>query len=207
MPMSVERGGRAPGSAGPTLLAALAVLACLAGCRPPLMVVDGGQLRQRELGYRIDPPGDPAEGRWRRIDVDGADVAWTLESDAEARASAINISLSSTCRKTAAKAAVLSRQLALGTAQGKRLASEPVTLGPAEGWSQSFETREEGVALRVKTVTLLSGGCVYDWVLVTPASDVFQRIEPGFDAWWRSFEAPARTSPEGDAHAREGSTG
>lgn len=201
--MSAAWGRSAFGSARARVWLALLVWGGINGCGAPLMTPDDGRLRHRELGYRIDLPADLPGASWQRVDVEGADVAWALEEGTATASGATHISLSSSCRKTAAKAAVLARQLALGTQQGDRLASEAVALGAAEGWSQSFEAVEEGVALRVKTVTLMSGGCVYDWVLVTPASDAFARIDPVFDAWWRSFEPPGDLALEEETVVRE----
>jgi len=205
-PMSAAWARSAVGFPGARVWLALVVWGGISGCSASLMTPDDGRLRHRELGYRIDLPGDPESASWERVDVEGADVAWALQEGAAAAHGGTQISLSSSCRKTAAKAAVLARQLALGTQQGEQFASEPVALGATEGWSHTFEAVEEGVALRVKTVTLMSGGCVYDWVLVTPASDAFVRTEPVFDAWWRSFEPPRAPAPEPEAVARDEGT-
>jgi hypothetical protein len=158
---------------------------------------DPPRLRHRELGYSVDAPDSVS---WQPISVDGTDVAY-FDASLGAR-----LSLSSSCRKTRARPAVLARRLALGTERSQRIASGPVTLGIVEGWSQTFEASEDGHTIRVKTVTLVSAGCVYDWVMVTRDAQAFEQSESAFDVWWHSFEAPPADSDASEVSRHEGNS-
>ena len=65
------------------------------------------------------------------------------------------------------------------------------------GWTQTVVTGAYRNAVRVKTVTLLNAGCVFDWVLVTPNDASFDAAEPVFDAWWPTFRRPSEGGDDG----------
>jgi hypothetical protein len=56
---------------------------------------------------------------------------------------------------------------------------------------QTFDTLHDGTPVRVKTVSLVAGGCSFDWMLASAGG--FAAAEPAFDAWWQSLALdPAR---------------
>jgi hypothetical protein len=153
---------------------------------------DGPLLEHKELGYLIaEAPPDlppPLSLRWKRTKVPEADLAYRNDEGSV-------LSLSSRCRESRASVSILSRQLTIGTSRDRMLTAGPLEHDGDDGWSQTFDTEEGGVTLRIKAVTLLSGVCVYDWLLVAPGEQPFERAEPGFDAWMESFVSPRAAQP------------
>jgi len=159
------------------------LLAACAGSRVAVDDSDPTRYRHRKLGYRISAIDGGPEDAWKRVDIEGADLAYRSATED-------SVSISSSCRKTRAGPGILSRKLMIGTARERVLGGGPVAIGEDQGWTQTIETSEGGIHLRIKTVTLLSGGCVYDWVLLSTSPDSFELAEPIFDLWWQSFVAP-----------------
>jgi hypothetical protein len=149
-----------------------------------------GRYRNTEVGYVIDAPRFETEGdeRWRPVSIDRTDLAWRTEDGR-------SMSLASTCKPTRARPALLARRLLIGVPRDDLIAAHPVALRGDAGWAQVVETGEEGQAIRIKTVTVVSAGCVFDWVLVAEAGPRFDESLPAFDAWWTSFE---RLRPPGE---------
>jgi hypothetical protein len=161
---------------------------------------DPSQLRFRNegVGYSIGHPGGDDRSEWRKVEIDGADLAFR-------RADGAALSLSSDCRKTSAPIGVLARHLIIGTERDDLLAASPVELLGDQGFSQTFDTREGGVTLRIKAVTLASGRCVFDFVAVGRDAGSFDQLERVFDDWWTSFErSPTAGQAEEASVARIG---
>jgi len=161
--------------------------ACTSGRYATSSTEDQARLTHRELGYSIARPDWAESSDWKSIEVEGADLAY---GDASGQI----ISLSSNCPRTRATPAALARHVTIGTKRTALLAAGPFAVAGAEGWSQSFDTVEDGVALRVKAVTVVAGGCVYDWLLVVGDTDAFDSLEPVFDAWIETFLPPPAAS-------------
>jgi hypothetical protein len=143
----------------------------------------GPYLEHREIGYYVaEAPVSPSLV-WVRTKVPGADLAYRNEEGTA-------MSLASRCRETRASVAALARQLTIGTERDELLAAGPLEHAGQDGWSQTFDTQENGLSLRIKAITLLAGRCTYDWLLVAPGPAPFERAEPSFDAWMRSFVPP-----------------
>jgi hypothetical protein len=132
------------------------------------------------MGYTIAHPGGTHHADWKQIKVDGTDLAFRDPSGAA-------LSLSSDCRRTDAPIGVLARQLIIGTSRDELLAASPVELAGDPGFSQTFDTIEDEVRVRIKAVTLLNGGCVFDFVAAVRDLATFDRVETVFDRWWKSF--------------------
>ena len=165
----------------PVLCGAAAGLVALAGCASGL-VRAGDRFQHPELGYRIGAP----PGVWRRVSVEGADLALRAPGGA-------TLSVSSRCRVSLSTPEVLARHLRFGLEAHRLRESGPVSVDGGPGWMQVFDAQSGARTVRVKTVTRVEAPCVYDWVLV--AADDFREVEPAFDAWWSSF----RHGPEGAA--------
>jgi hypothetical protein len=164
---------------------ALALLGVLigGGCRSPL-VASGDGYRHRRHHYAIGVPNGPG-APWQRFEVEGAVLAFR-------RAHAESVSLQSRCGRAVADPAVMARHLTIGVPDLTLLSSGPVQVADRSGWTQTFDTRKEGIPVRIKTVTLVAADCTFDWVLVTPGD--FVPAETDFDAWWDGF----RLGPEYD---------
>ena len=145
---------------------------------------DGRVYRHHSLGYVIAYPPESPGDAWSPVSVEGADLAFRHSDGAV-------ISMSSSCRETRAAPAQLGRHLMIGIAGRKPLKAGRLMHAGDEGWWQIVDAEENGAAVRIKTVTLLAGGCVFDWVLVAPEPGGFGWAEPLFDRWWASFERPS----------------
>ena len=181
--MAWDRAAGRDGARGETrgrrcAVVALVLALAAVGCRTASVTVDAGRIHQREHGYSVRAPEAP----WERARVDGAAAAF-------ARGDAL-MSLQSRCRSPLTRPQILARHLIIGLPERTLRQSGPVSVGEAPGWMQTFDTEDAGRAVRIKTVTLVSGSCAIDWILSARAD--FDRVEPDFDAWWESFrpEAP-----------------
>jgi len=173
-----------------------AALGLVVGCvNSPLRWV-GSEDRDRshfehvKIGYRISYPDLPAEERWSAASLEGADLAFRGPRGDQ-------MGMLSECRATDAEVNLLSRNLALGFRDQKLLASRPVAVGGLSGWERVFETATLGRIARVKTVTVRAGGCTFDWLLVSAPGLRFVALEPTFDRWVASFEAPPAKGSDG----------
>jgi hypothetical protein len=148
-----------------------------AGCVGPMAPVDGGY-RHRKHDFTIGSP-DGSGGAWERVEVKGAALAFQ-------RPGPQTLSLKSLCGKPVGNAQLMARHLRLGLADDWQvLASGPVDVDGRSGWSQTLATSRDGVPLHLKTVTLVAGGCTFDWILTSAGP--FEAAEADFDRWWASF--------------------
>ncbi len=149
----------------------------------------GGVYHHSEPGYRIGHPGGArtagtATG-WKRIDVEGADLAFREVAPVAGQRPALML-LMSECGRGADNLWLVARQLLIGLGDRALVRAAPMAHRGLPGWTQVFDTLSEGVAVRVKTVSVRSDGCTFDWALVAPRP--FRVAEQQFDAWWASFE-------------------
>jgi hypothetical protein len=172
------------------LLGAALIGAACAGS--PMSRVEGGYRHGRH-DYTIAKPDGPGEA-WERVRVEGAALAFR-------RPGPESLSLQSRCGRPVAAAAFMARHLVIGLPERTLVAEGPIQVAGREGWAQTFDTVQEGVSVRVKTVTLVAGGCSFDWILATAAA--FEPAEQAFDAWWGSF----RLDPRYDEGADQASGG
>ncbi len=145
-----------------------------------------GLYHHPELGYQISHPGGTSSA-WKSIRVDGADLAFRQTAPEPGQRPAMMI-LISECGRGAENPSLVARQLLIGIPDRALRHAAPMLLRGSPGWMQVFDTIEEGVAVRVKTVSIRSDGCTFDWALVAPGS--FRAAEEQFDHWWSSFERP-----------------
>ena len=155
------------------LMMALAALSCATG---PI-VAHPDSYENRKRGYEIGRPDVPP-GSWKRITLRGADLAFRRSAG---DGPAVSMALMSECGRPQADAGTLARQLLIGLDERVRVASGPVEVAGQPAYSQTFETREGAQRIRVKSVTLTSGPCTFDWVLVAPGD--FGEAEQEFDRW------------------------
>lgn len=171
--------------------AAWVCVAVSLGCASDPITTQGPRYRHRTLGYEIGFPSSQF-AEWERFEVKGADLAFRTRSQDSGPAETSTMSLQSACRKTAADPSMLARHLRIGLDQPKLLSSGPVEVDGRDAWQQVFDTREQDHSVRVKTVTVLAGGCTFDWILI--ARGDFEPLERSFDAWWASFHSNAGLS-------------
>lgn len=117
---------------------------------------------------------------FRRVRVEGAELAYRGPSGS-------TLTLLRECGRADAPIALLARQLRIGAiGEGDELLdSSKVAIAGEEGFAQLFRAFEGRESVLVRSVTLRSGGCTYDWVLVG-AGDA--AVDAAFERWWRSFE-------------------
>jgi len=141
----------------------------------------GGRFVDPAHGFAFAVP-EPGEPPWRPIRVDRTLVAYT-------RAGGARISAQSECGRNPPRPQVQARSLLIDVGPRVLRQSGPVAVGSTEGWSQVLDVEEGARVLRLKTVTLVTRECTVDFLLI--AGDDFETAEPGFDAWWQTFETTA----------------
>jgi hypothetical protein len=145
----------------------------LAACASPLVQEDGAFVN-RERGYRIAVPPES----WRPVPLEAADLAFSGPGGAR-------MSLGSRCGTPLATPEVLSRHLVIGVRHRRLLDEGAVTLDGHAGWTRTYKVEIEGTTRYLKSVTVVAGRCVYDWVLL--AGGDTPEVERTFDRWWASF--------------------
>jgi hypothetical protein len=161
---------------------------------------DPGFYQNRELGYRIARPDTAGSGgnpSWKRVSVKGAELAFRQIGPEPGHRPAMMV-LISECGRGADSPSLIARQLLIGIHDRALPQGAPVALRGDPGWMQVFDTLQEGVMVRVKTISIRSDDCTFDWALVAPGP--FRAAEDDFDAWWTSFERR-----KGDSAATAGS--
>ena len=101
---------------------------------------------------------------WRRVDVKHADIAFrgpkrdfvSVISDCDA--------------ETARRPHRLASGLLVGVENRRKVDAGVLDASSGEGWYQVYEARFDGQPVRIKTVTMVRGECVLDWVLVSPGN-------------------------------------
>lgn len=153
------------------------------GCASPLLAVDGG-FRHAEKGYWVAEPPD-ADPPWRRAEVEGADLAYR-------RPGPTWMSLQVRCKGPLTAPQILARHLRIGLPDHTVRQSYPVEASGHSGWVQVLDVMANGRVVRLKTVTLVAGGCAFDWLLSVPGGEDFPAAEGSFDAWWPTLRIDAR---------------
>ena len=148
-------------------------LLLLPACARDLVAEDGGW-RSTQEGYRI---GEPGAG-WERFDLEGAALAFR-------HGGSETMSLQARCGRPVASPGIMARHLMIGIPERTLREAHPVSVAGHSGWAQIFDARLEGRTVRVQTVTVVTSGCAYDFLVVTADdSEPAQRV---FEAWVDSF--------------------
>jgi len=152
------------------------------GCATGSFESVDGRFHHRDQGYSLAEP-EPTQPPWKRVRLEGAVVAFR-------RPGPVLMSLQSGCRRPVAGPQVMARHLVIGLPERTLRQAGPVAVEDWPGWTQTFDTMQEGTTVRVKTVTLVAAGCAIDWVLT--GAEGFEAAEPSFDRWWSSFRLDAQ---------------
>ena len=158
----------------------------IAGCASDLARTEDGYRNTRHH-YTIGVPGGPG-APWERTEIGSAWIGFR-------RPGPQTVSMQSRCGRPVAHPAIMARHLLLGIRERSLRQAAPIAVVGRSGWSQTFDTRSDGVAVRVKTVTVVIDGCTYDWTLVAVGD--FAPPERAFDAWWGSFRLDSPGGGEG----------
>lgn len=148
-----------------------------------------------EWGYSVPYPQSLAASvtmAWRELRLDDADLAFRGPGGAF-------MAISSHCGERSGDPAVLARQLLVGLKNRKPVSSKRFEFAGGQAFFQIVDSRRDEGAVRTKTVTLVRGGCVVDWLLTALGS--LAEVEASFDAWWRAFDPGSM--PESTDHAPE----
>ncbi len=165
-----------------------------AGCASsPMLPIEGGY-RHELHGYTIARP-DGSGGEWQRVTLKGEALVFR-------RPGPESLALQSRCGHPVATPVFMARHLLFGLRERTLVAAGPTLVDGREGWTQTLDTVQEGVPVRVKTVTLVAAGCSFDWVLMTAGS--FEPVEQTFDAWCGSFRLGPRYDEVPDEVPGEG---
>jgi hypothetical protein len=131
-------------------------------------------------GYRVRIPGP----EWTVVDDSRADL------QLRTRDGLAGMLVHATCEAGVARrpADVLQRQLLLGLRERRLVERNAVTVAGRRGIRTMVESvgADDGARVRVETVTVTDGRCVYDLMYVSPV-DVFTRRRADFDEFVASF--------------------
>ena len=162
--------------------AALVARACAMG---PFDRESDGVLRHRTLDYAITEPAFAPADRFERVSLDGTDIAYRSPDGR-------SMSLSSRCVRIRSSPQMLARRLLAGTGSQYVIESHPIEHGGDPGWRQKVDAGEAPARVRIETVTIVNGGCVFDFLLVGRPDSRFDEVSAVFERWWLSFRRPAR---------------
>lgn len=140
------------------LLGALSVAAASAGCGHT-QSFDDGVFRSGNVAVRVGPvpPG------WRRIRVDGADLAY--RDDARGGSTLFNVRCG---RDDDAPLEVLTDHLIMGTTDREFDAQDTVPFDRREALHTLLRAKLDGVPMQYDIYVMKKDGCVYDLVYVAP---------------------------------------
>jgi hypothetical protein len=167
-----------------------------AGCRAAVLVVflfsviigcvgtvdHRTRFEHPEWGFSVPYPQSfvaAPEITWRKLRVKDADLAFRGPNDTF-------MAISSQCQEQNGDPAVLGRQLLVGVPNRSAVSRERFEFAGGLAFSQVVNSIQDDASVQTKTVTLVRGDCVVDWVLAAPGS--IAEVETVFDLWWRGFD-------------------
>jgi hypothetical protein len=120
---------------------------------------EGGVLHKGDLAVHVGPVPEP----WRRVAIDGADLAYRDESrDA-------SVMFDVRCaRGSDAPLSVLTEHLIMGTTSRDFVSQEIVPLDHREALHTLMRAKLDGVPMQYDIYVMKKDGCVYDMVYVAP---------------------------------------
>jgi hypothetical protein len=178
----------------------------LAGCAHD-EAFQGGVLRKGGLVIAVGP----VPSTWRRVDVEGADIAF--RDDARAGSAMFDVHCGG--RDDDAPLAILTQNLVMGTTAREFDTQEVIPFDRREALHSKLRARLDGVPMQYDIYVMKKDGCVYDVVYVAPpdrfadGSGDFERFVAGLHTVSPGVapEQNAERIPDTSATAREGRAG
>jgi hypothetical protein len=156
---------------------------------------DEGVLRKGELAVHVGP----LPSKWRRVDVDGADLAF--RDDAHGGSTLFDVRCGR--RDDDAPLSVLTSHLMMGTTDREIESQETIPFDGREAMHSVFRAKLDGVPQRYDIYVMKKDGCVYDIVYVA-APDHFAEGAPDFERF--ALGVRALSSPRAVGSQRAGSS-
>jgi hypothetical protein len=170
----------------------------LAGCAHE-EAFQQGVLRKGDLRVEVGP----VPSTWRRVDVDGADLAYRDDG----RSGSALFDVRCGARDDDAPLSILTQNLIMGTTQRDFESQEIVPFDRREALHSKLHARLDGVPMQYDIYVMKKDGCIYDLVYVAPpdrfadgAAD-FERFVAGMHTV--TSPVPGLRGPEGTSTARE----
>lgn len=139
-----------------------------------------GVLRKGDLTLRIGP----VPSSWRRIDVEGAELAFRDD----ARAGSVLLNVRCGARDDDAPLSVLTDHLIMGTTEREVQSEEIIPFDGREAMHRVLRAKLDGVPMQYDIYVMKKDGCVHDLVYVAPPSHFaegsaeFERFSQGLHA-------------------------
>jgi hypothetical protein len=156
---------------------------------------DEGVLRKGDLAVHVGP----LPSSWRRVDVDGADLAFRDEAHEGSALFDVRCGR----RDDDASLAVLTSHLMMGTTDREVETQETIPFDGREAMHSLFRAKLDGVPMRYDLYVMKKDGCVYDLVYVS-APDHFAEGMRDFEGFARGVRA--LSSPRAVGSQRAGSS-
>ncbi|HXN30363.1 MAG TPA: hypothetical protein VN894_00820 [Polyangiaceae bacterium] len=155
------------------------VVVLLGGCAHA-DTFEGGVLHKGELAVHFgpQPPG------WRRVDVDGADLAF--RDDAREGSTLFDVRCGH--RDDDAPLSVLSDHLIMGTTEREIESRLTIPFDGREAMHTLLHAKLDGVPMQYDIYVMKKDGCVYDIVYVAPPAH-FAEGAPDFERFTRGVHA------------------
>jgi hypothetical protein len=165
------------------LLAAHSVLAVLVACSHSVSIEDD-VLHKGELRVQLGP----VPQSWRRVNLDGADVAFRDEE----RSGSVLFDVRCNGRDDDAPLSSLTGHLIMGTTERKYESEEVIPFDRREALHTVLRAKLDGVPMRYDIYVMKKNGCVFDLVYIAPPD----RYEEGATDFER-FALGVHTPPAG----------
>jgi hypothetical protein len=175
------------------LLLSPALVVALSGCAHGDSF-DGAVLRKGDLAVRLGPLAP----NWRRIDVEGADLAF--HDDAREASTLFDVRCGH--RDDDAPLSVLTDHLIMGTTERQFDTQETVPFDGREALRSVLRAKLDGVPMQYEIYVMKKDGCVYDIVYVA-SPDRFAQGTPDFERFVRGVHA--LSAPKAVGSQRPGS--
>src|SRR5256885_7808504 len=155
---------------------------------------DGAVLRKGDLAVHLGPLAP----NWRRIDVEGADLAF--RDDAREASTLFDVRCGR--RDDDAPLSVLTEHLIMGTTERQFDSQETIPFDGREALRSVLRAKLDGVPMQYEIYVVKKDGCIFDIVYVA-SPDRFEQGAPDFERFARGMHA--LSSPRAALGQRSGS--
>lgn len=150
------------------------------GCGAGSGSFEGGVYEGDEVRYELPPPGDG----WRRVEVagDANDVAWAHEGLASV------IQVNSSCNpELDIPLEALRNHLVIGFTERDYESEELVPMAAREALRTHLVAKLDGVPREMVFHVLKKNGCVWDFAVISPPDQRFERAEKAYQRMIAGF--------------------